>query len=119
MLFAFILLCTLPEDPNDPSNTSVSILLQASKWKTADSFIEDTAGNVIRIGAALFLPGNIDSIGLTITAEGKTLTDTMLRDLPPVTRDTIWKEIVFYNAGNKIVTLTPYSSLNLFALLFQ
>ncbi|MBN1309281.1 MAG: DUF5011 domain-containing protein [Chitinispirillaceae bacterium] len=113
VLLAILLRCVLPDNPNDSSNTSVSIVLRSSRWNENSNFLEDTAGNVIHIGAAMFLSQNIDSIAFQIQEEGEPVFDTVFRDFQSLNRDTVWKQMVFYSEGNKIVTVTPYSSLDL------
>ncbi|MBN1576096.1 MAG: DUF5011 domain-containing protein [Chitinispirillaceae bacterium] len=89
------------------------MILRAAKWNESNNYLQDTVGNTIEVGAAIFLPENIDSIALQITTEGVVVFDTIFRDFHFGSRDTAWKKIVFYTAGNKIVMITPYSSLNI------
>ncbi|MBN1575647.1 MAG: InlB B-repeat-containing protein [Chitinispirillaceae bacterium] len=110
----FIFHCELPQDPTDPSNTSVSVILVGSEWDRQNNHsITDTMGNAIRIGAVINLPENIDSIGITISADGVSIIDTIFKDFTSDTRDTVWKKICFVSSGTKAVTITPYSSLNI------
>jgi subtilase family serine protease len=106
-------LCTLPEDPNSPSNTSVSIIMRSSRWNVESAILKDTAGNIIEIGAALFLPENIDSISLEVRKEDTLVFDTVFTSFTSDPRDTAWSKLVFYTAGERTVTITPFSSIDL------
>jgi fibronectin type 3 domain-containing protein len=113
-LVVLLCLCVQPLDPNDPSNTSIKSLLKSSNGQeTTQPLIEDSTGNIIRIGAAIHLPKNIDSIGLTISAEDVTVFDTIIRNFKIASNDTIWKAIAFKTAGKKTVTIKPYSQIEL------
>ncbi|MBN1576183.1 MAG: immunoglobulin domain-containing protein [Chitinispirillaceae bacterium] len=105
--------CALPQDPNDPSNTSVTATLRTSDWTQNTTTVSDTVGNAILVGAVINLPANIDSLGMKITDNGTTVFDTMFREFDSGSRDTIWKKIYFMTPGAKTVTITPYSSLDL------
>ena len=111
VVMASALLCTLPVDPKDPSNTKVNIVLRTTD-KTDTNFIEDTAGNRIRIGVALNLPENVESVDLKIVYSETVVFDTTFKGFLP-TSDTLWKDIIFYTEGLRTVTLTPHSSLGL------
>ncbi len=116
MLFVSALLsfmCVLPEDPNSPSNTSVSIIMRASRWNEETAVLKDTAGNIIEIGAALFLPENIDSVAMEVREEDSLVFDTVFTSFTTDIRDTAWSKLVFYTAGERTVTITPYSSIDL------
>ena len=69
VVMASALLCTLPVDPKDPSNTKVNIVLRTTD-KTDTNFIEDTAGNRIRIGMALNLNLNINGVHIGRSGQG-------------------------------------------------
>lgn len=105
--------CDLPPDPADPANTSVSMVLITSYGTQDSGTVTDTVGNTIQVGVALHLQQYVDSVSMTITANGETLLDTMFRDFKDAFFDTVWKDVCFDTAGGKNVTITPYSSLNL------
>lgn len=110
----FILLnCETPQNPGNPSNTTISILLRSSKWKEHNSSIEDSIGNVIKIGAVLYLPENIDSIRITFSDSDGIFFDTVVTSFNSTMHDTVWKEIQFQTPGNKSVIVTPFTPLNL------
>jgi uncharacterized repeat protein (TIGR02543 family) len=65
----------------------------------------------IQIGLVINLPENIDSVRLSVTAEGKALFDTLFRSFGNSNGDTIWKVISFADTGYKLVTVVPYSQV--------
>ena len=113
VLLSSIFNCDLPSDPDDPSNTSVNIVLRTATWRQDSESIVDTVGNAVLVGAALHLPENIDSIGMTISGDGTSLFDTVFSDFSPERNDTVWKTMTFLTHGEKTVTVIPYSSLAL------
>ncbi len=102
-----------PRDPSDPSNTRVKILLRAPNWNQDDRFIQDTVGNLIRIGFSIFLPCNIDSLRMRIFHSDSVEFDSLYTTFNDGPYDTIWNEMVFKTSGNRDVIVTPFSSLNL------
>ncbi|MBN1760920.1 MAG: immunoglobulin domain-containing protein [Chitinispirillaceae bacterium] len=108
-----IIRCAIPNDPDDPSNTRMNLILINSELDEANSTITDSTGNTIRIGMVLKLPENIDSIRLKIVDEETTLFDTLFKDLATGRYDTLWKKVSFSAPGTKTVTATAYSSQDL------
>ncbi len=82
--------CELPQDPDDPSNAKVILLLRNSRWEQSNLSISDTVGNTIQIGLAIHLPFCMDSIRLSIQSETDTLFDTTIRTFNPG-RDVVCK----------------------------
>ena len=105
----YVLYCSLPNDPNAPSNTSVIPTLRTSDWTQSGSAVSDSVGNTIQIGAAIRLPQYIDSIKMSISANGVPVFDTIFRQFESGNVDTVWKRIYFTHSGVKTVTITPYS----------
>src|SRR5512133_213261 len=104
-----MLQCKLPQDPTDASNTRVELHFRNSLWIQSTVSITDTVDKPIQIGLVINLPENIDSVKLSVTAEGKALFDTLFRSFGSSNRDTIWKVISFPDSGYKIVSIVPYS----------
>ncbi len=105
-------LCTLPEDPYDPSKTSISLLISTSRWNSSSIFLDDTVGKDVYIEIPVFLPENIDSVELKINEEsGLAVFDTVFKSFKQGIYDTLTKKIIFNKPGKKIVTVTPYSSI--------
>lgn len=72
------ILCALPIDPNDPSNTSLDLVVRNSSWDESNTTITDSVGNTLLIGMILHLPSNIDSVRLHIVNEEETtVADTL------------------------------------------
>jgi uncharacterized protein (TIGR02145 family)/uncharacterized repeat protein (TIGR02543 family) len=109
VVISFILQCDLPQDPTDPSNTRVELLIRNSLGLQSNSSITDTVDNPIRIGLAFYLTTYIDSIKFTVKGEGKVIYDTMLRSFSTRIKDTIWKSMSFPDSGYKLVSIVPYS----------
>ncbi|NLD91200.1 MAG: InlB B-repeat-containing protein [Fibrobacter sp.] len=106
-----MLQCKLPQDPMDASNTRVELYFRNSLWIQSTVSITDTVDKPILIGLVINLPENIDSLKLSVTAEGKALFDTLFRYFGNTNRDTIWKVISFADTGYKFVTVIPYSQI--------
>jgi uncharacterized repeat protein (TIGR02543 family) len=113
LLFAtgFILRCDLPQDPSDPINTRVLLLVRNSQWEQSNESITDSAGNSVQIGVAINLPVYIDSIKLSVKADGKALFDTIYKIISNLDKDTIWKKITFPDTGYKLVSMVPFSQV--------
>ncbi|NLD92804.1 MAG: InlB B-repeat-containing protein [Fibrobacter sp.] len=111
VVISFILQCQLPPNPADPSNTSVELLIRNSLWLESNLSITDTVDKPIQIGLVINLPENIDSIKVSVKAEGKALFDTLFRSFSTSNRDTIWKVMSFPDTGYKLVSVVPYSKV--------
>ncbi len=111
LVLIFIYQCQLPQNPADPSNTRIELLLRNSLWTQSNLSITDTVGKPIQIGLVINLPENIDSIRLSVTAEGKALFDTLLQTFSSSYKDTIWKAVSFADTGYKLVSIVPYSKV--------
>jgi len=107
MAFCLITLCTLPSDPDDPSNTTLSLILEASDFQKSDTSVTDTVGKTIRIRLCLGMKKYIDSINVTIGTSGKN--DTVIEiGKEELKKDTINCEMIFSTAGTRIVTAIAY-----------
>jgi len=111
VIISFILQCDLPQDPADPSNTRVELIIRNSHWLQSNSLITDTVDHPIQIGLVISLPENIDSIKLSVKAEGKVIFDTLLKTFSPNNKDTIWKSMTFPDTGYKLVSMVPFSNV--------
>jgi uncharacterized protein (TIGR02145 family)/uncharacterized repeat protein (TIGR02543 family) len=89
-------------------------MIRNSLWVQSNVSITDTIDKPIQIGVVINLPENIDSIRLSVKAEGKTLFDTLFQSFSTSNIDTIWKLMSFPDTGYKLVTIVPFSrSVNL------
>lgn len=105
--------CALP-DPTDPSKTKMTVVFKNTDYVVFGNTIVDTVGKPIKIGAALYLPENFDSISLVIKEHDTVTVDTMFRIFnTEYFNDTVWYTKVFSSEGNKTVTLTPFSTPSL------
>ncbi|NLD91573.1 MAG: InlB B-repeat-containing protein [Fibrobacter sp.] len=111
VVISSLLHCQLPPNPADPSNTGVELLIRNSHWLESNLSIADTVDKPIQIGVVINLPENIDSIRLSVKAEGKSLFDTLLQSFSSSNRDTIWKAMSFADTGYKFVSIVPYSKV--------
>jgi uncharacterized repeat protein (TIGR02543 family) len=102
--------CELPPSPDDPSRTKVELLLRNSNWVQSNSSISDSTGKPIQIGLAVYLPDYVDSIQMFFRAGDVIVFDTVINKFNSETTDTIWKQMTFFSAGNKTVTVNAYSS---------
>ncbi len=111
VVISLILHCQIPQDPADPSNTTVELLIRNSHWLESNLSITDTVDKPIQIGVVICLPENIDSIRLSVKAEGKSLFDTLLQSFSSGNKDTIWKAMSFTDSGDKFISIVPYSQV--------
>jgi len=104
----------LPENPGDPSNTAISVVMKTPDGKTHSNSLVDTINKKILIGAALRLPENFDSVHLIITFKQDTIFDTTFTDYGKTSfySDTIWTERLFFTPGVYYATFLPFTSLN-------
>lgn len=98
-------------DPTDPSKTSMSAVFKNAESEVFGTSIVDTVGKPLRIGAALYLPANFDSISLVIKENDIMTFDTMFKIFnDDYFYDTAWCTRTFTSEGIKKVTLTPFSN---------
>ncbi|MBN1602805.1 MAG: immunoglobulin domain-containing protein [Chitinispirillaceae bacterium] len=118
LLLAVTIICTmfcnLPPDLSDPSNTSITPFITSTDGKTYKESLWDTAGKPVNIGAALFLPVNINSINLKITRDTQLIFDTLFQDyIRDSFKDTLLKTFTFFIPGKYQATFTPKTALSL------
>jgi hypothetical protein len=102
--------CGLP-DPTDPTKTSMAAVFKNAESVVFGTSIVDTVGKPLRIGAALYLPANFDSISLIIKENDIITFDTMFRIFnDDYFYDTAWCTRTFTSEGIKKVILTPFSN---------
>ncbi|MBN1600849.1 MAG: InlB B-repeat-containing protein [Chitinispirillaceae bacterium] len=98
-------------DPTDPSKTSMNAVFKNAESEVFGTSIVDTVGKPLRIGAALYLPANFDSISLVIKENAIVTFDTMFKIFnDDYFYDTAWCTRIFTSEGIKKVTLTPFSN---------
>ena len=99
----------------DSIKPTVSVMpcFEASNGRQSNRSITDTVWNTVRVGVAVYSQREIDSIGMRITADGEVLFDTMFTAIEYNDYDTVWKDIHFTSPGEKVVTITPYTQLNI------
>ena len=114
LFVVLVLFCAVPQDPSAPKNTKITPVIKNMYNVTEEKVGSDSLGNAVSIGAALYLPENIDSVYLEIESDGETVFDTMFRDIDnSAKKDTLWKKFLFYTEGTKSAIFTPYSDLDL------
>jgi formylglycine-generating enzyme required for sulfatase activity len=100
-------LCNLPSNPDNPANTTLSLILEASGFQKSDSSVTDTVGKTIRIGLCLGVKKYIDSINVTIGSSEKV--DSVIElGKGAINKDTIFCEMFFSNAGTRTVSAIAY-----------
>ena len=107
LLFLAIFRCMLPSDPNEPSKTSLSLLLEASDFQRSDTAVTDTVGKPVRLGLCLHLTQHIDSTVVSVSSSGKNDTTIICREKDNST-DTIYYELVFSTSGIRTVSAMAY-----------
>ncbi len=100
-------LCNLPSNPDNPANTTLSLILETSDFQKSDSSVTDTVGKTIRIGLCLGVKKYIDSISVTFGTSNKIDTVIELRKID-IKKDTIHYEMVFSDAGTRTVSAIAY-----------
>jgi len=110
-VICIILRCDLPNDPTDPINSKVELLIRNSLWSQSNVSITDSVGNPVQIGLAINLPVYMDSIKLSVKAEGKAVFDTVYKTFSNRDKDTIWKILSFPDTGYKLVSIIPFTQV--------
>jgi uncharacterized protein (TIGR02145 family)/uncharacterized repeat protein (TIGR02543 family) len=109
--FIFTLFCEMPSNPFEPSKTSITAVFKNERSHIYANSITDTVGKPLKIGAAIFLPENFDSITLKIKELGSVIADTLFTSFNEVSgRDTAWFTCTFTTPGVKEILLTPFST---------
>ncbi len=110
---AVLLVCTLPANPEDPKNAQFNAVFTTSDGRINPHSVIDTVGKKLKIGVALTLPANFDSIHLVVSKEGETEFETTFKGYSATKRaDTVWTEYVFNSVGIRTALFTPYTSLD-------
>jgi hypothetical protein len=114
VLGASLMFCNIPPDPADPSNTKIAPIIQSEDGTQYKETLWDTIGKTVTIGATLYLPGNFDTIYLTVSRDNHNVFDTSFSDFSDdMLFDTLWKSFTFLIPGNYRATFTPKTSLSL------
>ncbi|MBN1601037.1 MAG: InlB B-repeat-containing protein [Chitinispirillaceae bacterium] len=101
---AIFLLCNLPPDPDNPSNSAVFLSLKSSNGLTNRDIIVDSIGREVEISVIYFLPSYIKSTSLQIvSSEGVTEFDTTLVSVSNGSMDTLRVNKVMQFPGEKKV----------------
>jgi uncharacterized protein (TIGR02145 family)/uncharacterized repeat protein (TIGR02543 family) len=105
------LFCQLPLDPTDPKRTNASIVFKNSDSSLSEALAIDSVRKQMSLGAALYLPGNFDSLNFRLTENNVITFDTTTYEFRDgYFYDTVWVRHSFLTPGTKILTLTPYSN---------
>jgi hypothetical protein len=79
-VFAMLhLYCQLFDPPTSPEKTDVSAVFKGSDGKIYEGALMDSVGNLVEIGAALYLPDNFDSLIIEVTDGNNTIIDSTCR----------------------------------------
>jgi uncharacterized protein (TIGR02145 family)/uncharacterized repeat protein (TIGR02543 family) len=110
-IISLFLFCIGFDSLSSPDKTNISVVFMASNLKTCENALVDSVGKEVRIGAALYLPANFDSVEIQIIDNGKTLIDTIFRTFrSEYFKDTVWVPHTFLKPGVKNVTVTPFAN---------
>jgi hypothetical protein len=97
-----LVLCNLPPDPDNPSNSAVFLSLKSSTGLENRDIIVDSVGREIEVSVIYFLPGYIKSTSLKIVStEGVTEFDTILVSVSNGSMDTLRVNKVLQYPGRK------------------
>ncbi|HAJ80135.1 MAG TPA: hypothetical protein DCO75_10225 [Fibrobacteres bacterium] len=117
ILAALFLTCSTDLiSPYDASNTKIYLYARSVARATSDNSIEDSVGNVIKIGFSSNLPMNLDSVRFisTIQYDAATAKDSLFEVFKELTsknnKDTLWDSITFADSGTKTITGIGYIS---------
>lgn len=108
-IFFFITCDNLPVDPHVPENAYCQLMLKRSSNSIEETYIEDTAGTVIGIGAVVKYPDFIDSIRINfVNATSEIVkTEKVLTNNAKVI-DTIWTHFTYPLQGKIKVNSVAY-----------
>jgi uncharacterized protein (TIGR02145 family)/uncharacterized repeat protein (TIGR02543 family) len=110
-VIALQLFCLNFDSPSSPEKTNASVVFMSSMLKIYEGALVDSVGKEVRIGAALYLPANFDSVLLQVLDEQSTVVDTVFRTFKSEYYfDTLWVKHTFLKPGVKNVTITPFST---------
>jgi uncharacterized protein (TIGR02145 family)/uncharacterized repeat protein (TIGR02543 family) len=110
-VIALQLFCIGFDSPTTPGKTKATVIFKASTSKIYEGVLVDSVGKEIRIGAALYLPANFDSVLIQVLDEGRNVVDTVFRTFKSdYYFDTLWVKHTFLKPGIKNVTVTPFSN---------
>ena len=114
MLFSFIWLhCAAPEAPDTPSKTSIEAIVKTPYGMVFDYSIEVSIDDEIVIGAAMYLPENIDSVKIEISEKGEITHSRTFYNFKEEYNDTVWLPCTFSKTGVKTITIISYSTIDL------
>ncbi|HEX2960004.1 MAG TPA: hypothetical protein VHO70_24425, partial [Chitinispirillaceae bacterium] len=110
-LFTNISNCTLPQDPGAPSNTRITPFVRTMDGGISIENATDSAGKMLSIGAALYLPQNFTTIYLSVKMGGQSFLDTSFSTFNiNEPDDTIQVPVRFFTPGIYVATFTPVSN---------
>lgn len=105
------LFCIGFDSLSSPDKTNVSVVFMASNLETYQNALVDSVEKEIRIGTALYLPANFDSVEIRVLDNGSTIIDTVFRTFrSDYFKDTVWVTHTFLKPGVKNVTVTPFAN---------
>jgi uncharacterized protein (TIGR02145 family)/uncharacterized repeat protein (TIGR02543 family) len=111
-----LVLCNLPPDPDNPSNSAVFLSLKSSTGLENRDIIVDSVGREIEVSVIYFLPGYIKSTSLKIVStEGVTEFDTILVSVSNGSMDTLRVNKVLQYPGEKKVIASALITDNYFS----
>jgi hypothetical protein len=83
--------CELPDNPADPSKTSITAVFRNDESVIFENSVVNTVGRPLNIGTALHLPKNFDSISLVIKENDIVTVDTIFKTFQDeYFFDTVW-----------------------------
>lgn len=109
--YFFKLFCGNIDSPSAPNKTNASVVFMSSTSKIYEGALVDSVGKEIRVGTALYLPANFDSVEIQVLDNGNIVIDTVFKTFRSENfKDTIWVKHIFLKPGVKNVTITPFST---------
>jgi hypothetical protein len=98
------LFCVNFDSPSSPEKTNASVVFMSSSLKIIEGALVDSVGKEVRIGAALYLPGNFDSVMIQILENGNTVIDTIFNTFrSEYYMDTAWVKYTFLKPERKML----------------
>ncbi|MGB7569847.1 MAG: immunoglobulin domain-containing protein, partial [Chitinivibrionales bacterium] len=104
---------TAPFNPYDISNAKITIFAQSSAGIVGSSGMEDSTGNIVKIGILCNLWNYVDSVQFRQVILGSTISkDSILGSKTGTSAlkytDTVWQSVIFNEMGTKTVEAIAY-----------